>query len=61
MVFPGNPVRVRFDRPVSDLIEWIHDAGLEHQWMIGYGHVAAELCAWAKIAGPALRFTSTLL
>jgi len=56
MVFPGNPVRVRFESPVSELIEWIHEHGLGHHWMIGYGHVAAELRAWARIVGPSLRF-----
>lgn len=55
MVFPGNPVRVRFGNPVKELITCIHDAGLGHHWMIGYGHVGAAVRAWAKIAGPALR------
>ena len=54
MVFPGNPVQVRFDRPVQDLIQWIFTAGLGHHWMIGYGHVAAEIRAWAKLCGPGL-------
>ncbi|MCK5802788.1 MAG: hypothetical protein KAI66_08150 [Lentisphaeria bacterium] len=51
MVFPGNPTRVRFDQPVSDLIEWIHEEGLGHHWMIGYGHVADEIRAWTRMAG----------
>ena len=55
MVFPGNPVRVDFGRPVKDVIAWIHAEGVGHHWMIGYGHVAAELRAWAKLAGPGLR------
>ncbi len=55
MVFPGNPVRVRFQQPVSRLIDWIHETGLGHHWMIGYGHVGAELRAWAKLCGPGLR------
>lgn len=54
MVFPGNPVRVRFAHPVRHLIDWIHDVGLGHHWMIGYGHVAHELRAWARIVGPSL-------
>jgi L-fucose isomerase-like protein len=52
MVFPGNPVRVQFGPPTEALIDWIHEAGIGHHWMIGYGHVAAEVRAWAKIAGP---------
>ena len=55
MVFPGNPVRVRFDTPVPRLIEWIFEAGLGHHWMIGYGHVAAEVRAWAGLCGPQVR------
>ena len=59
MVFPGNPVRVRLDRPVRELIEWIHEEGLGHHWMIGYGHVTPEVRAWADLAGPALRLVTT--
>jgi L-fucose isomerase-like protein len=55
MVFPGNPLRVRFGRPIADLIEWIHDEGIGHHWMAGYGHVGAELRQWAKIVGNDLR------
>jgi L-fucose isomerase-like protein len=55
MVFPGNPVRVRFGQPVAKLIPWIHEAGLGHHWMIGYGHHAEALRTWAKLAGSSLR------
>lgn len=55
MVFPGNPVRVRFERPVKELIAWIHEAGLGHHWMIGYGHVGNAIRHWAETAGPGLR------
>jgi len=55
MVFPGNPVRVRFVEPVSVLLQWIHDAGVGHHWAIGYGHVGAEIRAWAYLAGETLR------
>ncbi len=54
MVFPGNPVCVRFGKPVKQLIDWIHEMGIGHHWMIGYGHVAAEVRDWAKIAGSEL-------
>lgn len=56
MVFPGNPVRVRFNQPVAKLIPWIHETGLGHHWMIGYGHHAEALRAWAKLSGSTLRF-----
>jgi L-fucose isomerase-like protein len=51
MVFPGNPVRVRFAVPTSDIIQWIFDEGIGHHWMIGYGHVGEEIRAWAKVVG----------
>jgi len=55
MVFPGNPVRVQFSQPTNELIDWIHDKGISHHWMIGYGHVAGAIRDWAAIAGPSLR------
>ena len=51
MVFPGNPVRVEFEHTASQLTEWIHDEGIGHHWMIGYGNVAAEITHWAHMAG----------
>jgi len=51
MVFPGNPLRVRFRRPTNDLLAWIHAKGIGHHWMAGYGHVADEIRAWCQIAG----------
>ncbi|MDE0299652.1 MAG: hypothetical protein OXN17_13550 [Candidatus Poribacteria bacterium] len=58
MVFPGNPVRVRFKKPLEEVMHWIHREGIGHHWMIGYGHVGAELRAWAGIVGDGLRFLS---
>jgi hypothetical protein len=55
MVFPGNPVRVRFAQGTADLIEWIHAVGIGHHWMIGYGHVGQAIRNWAACAGPSLR------
>jgi L-fucose isomerase-like protein len=55
MVFPGNPVRVQFAQGTADLIDWIHDAGIGHHWMIGYGRVGATVRAWASLAGPSVR------
>jgi L-fucose isomerase-like protein len=51
MVFPGNPLRVRFNEPTEKIIDWIHEEGIGHHWMAGYGHVADEILAWAKIVG----------
>lgn len=55
MVFPGNPLRVRFARPTERIIDWINAEGIGHHWAAGYGQVASELRAWAGMAGPGLR------
>ena len=55
MVFPGNPLRVKFARPTAELLGWIHTEGLGHHWMAGYGHVAAEIRQWAAIVGDGVR------
>jgi len=55
MVFPGNPLRVRFVKPTEQVIDWIHREGVGHHWMAGYGDVGAEIRHWANLAGPSLR------
>ena len=52
MVFPGNPLRVRFPQPTQQLIEWIHQAGIGHHWMAGYGRVGEHIRQWASLAAP---------
>lgn len=56
MVFPGNPVRVRFSQPTPDIMDWIFNEGIGHHWMIGYGHVGEEVQAWANIVGKDVHF-----
>lgn len=58
MVFPGNPLRVRFPQPTPRLIEWIFAEGIGHHWMAGYGHVADEISQWARLCGPDLRLVT---
>lgn len=59
MVFPGNPLRVKFQAPVREVMDWIHAEGVGHHWMAGYGQVAAELDDWAALAaGQGLRLTA---
>lgn len=55
MVFPGNPLRVRFSQPVSELIDWIHDEGIGHHWMAGYGDVSSEIRTLASVTGQDIR------
>ena len=49
MVFPGNPLRVRLIKPTDRVIEWIHEQGIGHHWMAGYGHKTEEIINWSKI------------
>ncbi len=55
LVFPGNPLRVGFGGPVAPLIDWIHDEGIGHHWMAGYGHLGDEIRQWTRIAGGGVR------
>jgi L-fucose isomerase-like protein len=58
MVFPGNPLRVRFDRPVGRIIDWIFEEGIGHHWMAGYGRVGSILAQWGKLCGGAVRMVN---
>ena len=55
MVFPGNPLRVRFAEPIAGIQEWIYEKGIGHHWMASYGHVGAELREWARLCGLTLQ------
>ena len=37
MVFPGNPLKVRFDSDYREVLSWVAKEGLGHHWMAGYG------------------------
>jgi L-fucose isomerase-like protein len=58
MVFPGNPLRVKFSLPVNDVIEWISAEGIGHHWIAGYGHLGREIKDLAGIIGKDLRLTT---
>lgn len=52
MEFPGNPLKVRFQRSLEDLNEEIATQGIGHHWMAGYGDFRKELeyfCSLNKI------------
>jgi L-arabinose isomerase len=55
MVFPGNPLRVKFNCPTEQIIDWIHDEGIGHHWMAGYGWYANNMRQLAKMFGPDLK------
>jgi hypothetical protein len=51
MVFPGNPLKVHFDVPYADVIEWIAAQGLGHHWMAAYGDLRPPLRHLADLVG----------
>jgi len=58
MVFPGNPLRVRFGNDYRRILSWIAEEGLGHHWMAAYGDLRPELghlaamtgCEWLSLA-----------
>jgi len=49
MVFPGNPLKVRFDAEIQEILDWIEDEGLGHHWMAAYGDFRNQLTNFAKM------------
>jgi len=58
MVFPGNPLRVRFESDYRRILSWIIEEGLGHHWMAAYGDLRQALgdlaamtgCEWLTLA-----------
>ena len=51
MEFPGNPVKIRFEKKVEQINQEIMQNGIGHHWMVGYGDYRAELKSFCKIKG----------
>jgi L-fucose isomerase-like protein len=51
MVFPGNPLRVRFREDYRAILAWIADQGLGHHWMAAYGDLRRPLADLAAMVG----------
>jgi len=51
MEFPGNPVVIKFEKPVEQINEEIMANGIGHHWMVGYGDFHKELERFCKIKG----------
>jgi len=51
MLFPGNPLRVRFESPYQDVLNWIAKEGIGHHWMAAYGDWRPELSHLANMLG----------
>ncbi len=51
MVFPGNPIKVKFEQDYRYVLSWIIKEGLGHHWMITYGSFKSELTDLASMIG----------
>jgi L-fucose isomerase-like protein len=51
MVFPGNPLKVRFDSDVKEVLNWIENEGLGHHWMAAYGDLRNQITDFAGMVG----------
>ena len=49
MEFPGNPVVIRFEKPVEEINEEIMANGIGHHWMVGYGDLREALRRFCRI------------
>jgi L-fucose isomerase-like protein len=55
MLFPGNPLKVKFPASPAEINDWIFSNGLGHHWMVAYGHYAQEIIQWSSICGKTLK------
>jgi L-fucose isomerase and related proteins len=51
MEFPGNPLKVRFERKIIDINRQIATEGIGHHWIGGYGDVSRELKYFCDVKG----------
>jgi len=51
MEFPGNPLKVKFEKNVDELNRQIALEGTGHHWMAGYGDLTKELEHFCKLTG----------
>jgi L-fucose isomerase-like protein len=51
MIFPGNPLKVRFDADIKEILTGIADEGLGHHWMAAYGDLRVQLADFARMIG----------
>lgn len=49
MEFPGNPVKIKYDKPVSVINREILENGIGHHWMVAYGDYLEELRYFCKL------------
>lgn len=49
MEFPGNPVKIKFEKDVTQISKEIMANGIGHHWMVAYGDYMEELKNFCKI------------
>jgi L-fucose isomerase-like protein len=49
MVFPGNPLRVRFATDYRQIVSWVAQEGLGHHWMAAYGDSRRSIADLAEM------------
>ena len=49
MEFPGNPVKIKFEKSVFDINKEIMENGIGHHWMVAYGDYMEELKYFCKV------------
>jgi L-fucose isomerase-like protein len=51
MVFPGNPLRVRFAGDYRQILSWVSREGLGHHWMAAYGDLRQPIADLTEMTG----------
>lgn len=51
MEFPGNPMKIQFDKKVGRISQDIMKYGIGHHWMVGYGDYREELQSFSSQKG----------
>ena len=51
MIYEGNPMRIRFDKPVGEILRSAVEKGAGHHWSIAYGDFSREFELLAKFLG----------
>ena len=51
-LLPGNPLRIRFEAPLDELVDTIIEGGFSHHYTVGYADLQGDLellCKWLDI------------
>jgi len=51
MVFEGNPVKIKLNVPIKNILKVVFEKGFAHHWIMGYAHMIEDLKNFCKISG----------